>query len=345
MADNSMILAALENDDELLLLLNTEEREKSVLHKVNIDALNDEQFRSMFRFQREDMTRLSCALRLPTKVVCENRTVCSGIQGLCILIRRLAYPSRLEDLSHVFGRSKAELSYICNTVLNLIDSEHGHLLENLNQSWLAHNQLDEMVDSVRRCDAPLSNCWGFIDGTVRPICRPQENQRLVFNGHKRIHGLKFQSIVTPNGMIAHLFGPIEGRRHVAGMLRESGIETQMQRYMTTQNNEVYSVYGDPAYPISPYIIPPFRGGVITAQQMRFNKKMSAVRVSVEWTFGKVLSLFAFLDYKKNQKLYLQPVGKYYRVAAILTNCHTILYGSETGKFFGLCPPTLDEYLS
>jgi hypothetical protein len=146
-------------------------------------------------------------------------------------------------------------------------------------------------------------------------------------------------------MIAHLFGPVEGRRHDAGMLRESRIEHQMYQHMTKPNNDVYSVYGDPAYPLSPYIIPPFRGGVITANQLRFNKRMSAVRVSVEWTFGKILALFSFLDYKKNQKLYLQPVGKYYRVAAILTNCHTILYGSETGAFFGMAPPSLQDYLA
>lgn len=28
------------------------------------------------------------------------------------------------------------------------------------------------------------------------------------NGHKRVHCLRFQSVVPPNGMIANLFGPI-----------------------------------------------------------------------------------------------------------------------------------------
>ena len=46
-----------------------------------------------------------------------------------------------------------------------------------------------------------------MDGTVRPICRPEENQRSVYNGHKRVHALKFQSIALPNGLIGHLFGP------------------------------------------------------------------------------------------------------------------------------------------
>lgn len=65
------------------------------------------------------------------------------------------------------------------------------------------------------------------------------------------------SNTTPNGMIARMFGPIEGRRHDAGMLRESGVEQQMQQHMTKANGEIYSVYVDPAYPLYPYVTPPF----------------------------------------------------------------------------------------
>ncbi|CAC5389771.1 unnamed protein product [Mytilus coruscus] len=165
----------------------------------------------------------------------------------------------------------------------------------------------EYADAIAARDAPLLNCWGFIDGTVRPLCRPTTNQRILFNGHKRVHAIKFQSIVSPNGLVANMYGPIEGRRHDAGLLRESGICGELQTHITTPTGDIYVIYGDPAYPMTTHIIKPFRGGVISAAQARFNK-MSAVRTCVEWTFGKILTLFAFLDYKKNLKLYLQPVG-------------------------------------
>jgi hypothetical protein len=73
--------------------------------------------------------------------------------------------------------------------------------------------------------------------------------------------------------------------------------------------------------------------------------MSAVRMSVEWGFGKITSLFSFLDFKRNLKLFLSPVGIYYMVGALLTNCHTCLNGSETGSYFGCYPPTLEEYFN
>lgn len=73
--------------------------------------------------------------------------------------------------------------------------------------------------------------------------------------------------------------------------------------------------------------------------------MSSVRFSVEWAFGKILQYFAYLDFKRNQKVLFQPIGKFYLVGTILTSCHTCLYGSQTSTFFGLPPPSLETYLS
>ena len=47
---------------------------------------------------------------------------------------------------------------------------------------------------------------GFVDGTIRPVCKPKHNQRAVYNGHKRVHALRFQSVVAANETIANLLG-------------------------------------------------------------------------------------------------------------------------------------------
>ena len=64
----------------------------------------------------------------------------------------------------------------------------------------------------------MSNCWGFVDGTVRPIARPGEYQRVLYNGYKRVHALKFQSVVAPNGMIANLHGPVGKTLQIHGLI-------------------------------------------------------------------------------------------------------------------------------
>lgn len=144
-------------------------------------------------------------------------------------------------------------------------------------------------------------------------------------------------------MIANLFGPIEGRRHDAFMLGVSGLLPQLER-ITKPNGEPYVLYGDPAYGMSAHVISPFKGAHLTQLQKQFNRQMSDVRVSVEWGFGKIIQYFSYLDFRKNLKVLLQPVAKYYTVGTLLTSCHTCLYGSTTSSFFDLEPPTLEEYL-
>ena len=218
-------------------------------------------------------------------------------------------------------------------------------------------------DAVHSKGAALDNCWGFIDGTVRPVARPTCSQNVLFSGHKRVHCIKFQvwyytilhvdmnkisvspqSLVTPNGLIAHLFGPIEGKRHDAFMLGESGLAQKLIRY-NQASGLPYVVYGDPAYGISRNILAPFRGAQLTIAEKDFNKSMSQVRISVEWTFGKISQYFTYVDLKQSNKILLQPVGKYYAVAALLTNCHTCVYGSLTTTFFNVTLPSLESYLS
>ena len=31
---------------------------------------------------------------------------------------------------------------------------------------------------------------------------------MMYNGHKRVHAIKFQSVASPNGLMANLYGPV-----------------------------------------------------------------------------------------------------------------------------------------
>ncbi|XP_067025122.1 uncharacterized protein [Acropora muricata] len=151
-----------------------------------------------------------------------------------------------------------------------------------------------------------------------------------------------ESVVCPNGLIANLFLPVAGRHHDAFMLHESNLIPRLQAKSAAL--PIFTLYGDPAYPLCQHSLGPYRGAQLTPDQQLFNERMSKVRESVEWSFGKVVQYFAFLDFKKNLKVLLQPVGKYYVVGSLLINCHTCLYGSVTSSYFGLQPPDLGTYL-
>ena len=216
-------------------------------------------------------------------------------------------------------------------------------MRSFDQLWLSQENLQNYADVIHVKGASLSNCWGFIDGTVRPVSRPGKHQRTIYNGHKRIHAIKFQSIVAPNGLIANLYGPVVGKRHDSGMLAESGLLGDLQQYSYSPDGQPLCVYGDPDYPISVHMQCSFAGPELTCIQKEYNTAMSRVRVSVEWVFGDIANYFAFVDFKKKLKIGLSAVGKMYSVCALLTNARTCLYKSVTSSFFGLDPPELEAY--
>ena len=85
--------------------------------------------------------------------------------------------------------------------------------------------------------------------------------------------LIMQSVETPNGLIAHMFGPVEGRRHDAFMLGMSDLLGKLRKF-NLPNGEPYVIYGDPAYGLSRNILSPFRGAHLTAGEQEFKKSMS-----------------------------------------------------------------------
>ena len=96
-----------------------------------------------------------------------------------------------------------------------------------------------------------------------------------------------------------MYGPVKGCRHDSGMLRESGLCTQLEQLPLAPDRDIYCTYGDPAYPLRPQLLAPFKGANFTEEQQEFNKQMSAVRVSVEWAYAKSFSFLHSWISKKN----------------------------------------------
>ena len=52
-----------------------------------------------------------------------------------------------------------------------VSSMFGHLLTTFDQDWLQRDKLESYARSVFGESQALEHCWGFVDGTVQPICR------------------------------------------------------------------------------------------------------------------------------------------------------------------------------
>jgi len=156
--------------------------------------------------------------------------------------------------------------------------------------------------------------------------------------------LKYQSVVYPNGIIGRLDGPFNGHRHDAAILNLSRMREEMELEFQG-NGWNYSLYGDPGYSNQKFIKVGYKNyRKLTQLERRFNRDMSALRVSVEYGFGKILQQFALVDFKKNQKLYQQRLKEQYFVAAMLVNCQACLKSNQISDYFNCAPPSLEKYL-
>ena len=97
---------------------------------------------------------------------------------------------------------------VTSEVLDIVYDTHGHRILQWNDDILNPASMQEYLNAITRKGAALDNCFCFIDGTVRPISRPGTNQRLLYNGSKRVHAIKFQSLALPNGLIANMFDTV-----------------------------------------------------------------------------------------------------------------------------------------
>ena len=107
----------------------------------------------------------------------------------CTLLKRFAYPCRYSDMVPRFARPVPVLSMITNEVLDYIYTVHSHRIMNWNRTVLNPPALQIYAQVISQKGSPLQNCFGFVDGTVRTIARPDNNQKVVYNGHKWVHTL------------------------------------------------------------------------------------------------------------------------------------------------------------
>ncbi|KAH9382943.1 hypothetical protein HPB48_023576 [Haemaphysalis longicornis] len=209
---------------------------------LDVASIKRRKFVELFRFERDDICELLTTLNIPDDVISAQRVRVSGMEALCMTLRRLAYPNRLCELEVEFGRHGTVICSVVNKVLSHIEYYFAHLLSDMNNhDWMTPSRMHEFAEvrvhfrwcaectfsnvrfsqAVHARGAPLRSCWGFIDGTARRICRPTMEQQEFFSGHKRFHVVKYQAVMCANGIICELDGPYKGRRHDAGMLFDS----------------------------------------------------------------------------------------------------------------------------
>lgn len=300
-----------------------------------------------FRFlSTEITTRLVPFFAWEQDRTSRNRYTCDALLATCVVLRRLASPARWEDLAEEFGRFPSQLCEIFWECLEGMIERRGHLILNWRED-LMHSRAPDYAEHINE-NAPLSNCIGFMDCTKMKIARPgghNRNQRAMYTGHKRTWCIKWQTLSTPDGLIFHLWGPEDGRRHDSTLYCKSGIDSILEHGLLIQGRR-FCVYADAAYTLRPWMQVAYPRAFATPSQQAYNTAMNASRTAVEWSYKDTRQSWTAIDFQRKMKIREAPIALLNIGAMLLWNLKVVLgHGSQTSSFMADCePPSWDEYV-
>lgn len=334
-----------------------------------IDSFADEEIPVYFRFRsKEQLHRLITGFQIPAIVrIIETGNVFHGEEFLLIGLYRLHLPTTISDGSFktIFGLGHTAVSMVFNAFIEFLVNNWGYLLFDNLQFWLPY--LPDCAQAVRdKCNE--KGCYfppgglrvaGFIDNTMNATCRPGGGpardgqnaprndpliQRAWYNGWKKMHGMKYQTVDLPNGMNMHVWGPISIRHNDLTSLRDSHINDLL---VDLQHDREYQwvIYGDSAYVHVPdsHILARHHNDNNTERQTLENRALSACRECIEWDYGDVGKMWAMVDYKKKLKIQQMQVKKIYVSAMILRNAFVTMNAGITSEYFNIVPPTFEVW--
>ena len=124
-------------------------------------------------------------------------TVCYET-GCLVLLYRYSRPRQLsQDMEHIFGMRRSKLSAIIQTFSSAL---YHVSLPYLSDPSIGHQQMPYYSQLIKmKTGNVIDIMWGFIDGTIRKTACPIHNQRTVYTRFKKCHGIKFQSVLVPDG--------------------------------------------------------------------------------------------------------------------------------------------------
>lgn len=310
------------------------------------DSICPKTYTHEFRFTRAQLERIVRALinlGVPPIIITRTRDKCSLFVALSMMCMKFAWPNRLGSMVRMFGTSMSRMSRIIGELRRILFTMFAPALAA--PCPISLSNLERFAGAVA-VKSGSRNVFGFIDGTVRPIPKPSYLQAAVYNGKDRVHAIKYQALVTPDGMLNQLAGPWPGARHDMHMLHQSKLREFVRDLPSRADGTSFTVYADQGYAESPEVETPYFDGAANAIHEAINQAMASSRIAVEWAFGDIIVLWASLDMKRVQQLLSQrKVAQVYLVAGLLTNFMNCFHPNKGSQYFRVAPPIFEEYVA
>ncbi|VDI18195.1 Hypothetical predicted protein [Mytilus galloprovincialis] len=202
---------------------------------------------------------------------------------LLVCFSYLATNQSMRETAHFFNLSKSTVHQIIKEVCNILVNLRDRIIR-----WPSPRQQTEIATEVEAvCSLP--GVTGFIDGTHIRLSAAIGGERDYYN-RKGYPSIQLQAVVDNNMKIINAYTGWPGCVHDARVLRNSSVYIKAEAGELFSQN--YHIFGDNAYPLRNWLVTPFKNfGNLTRQQIKFNKRLSGVRQTVERAFGHLKGRF------------------------------------------------------
>jgi hypothetical protein len=351
----------------------------------SINELTEEHAYEWTRFSKEQLNMLFIHFRMPNVVrplVSGGRRHFSGEEVLVVALTRIATGLSFLAMVNIFGGNPREYSTIFHWFVEYIFTTFYHKISGRSlEMWLG--QIDAFRDLIRtRMSKPPTpeevaidptlefvqileiaieffRIFGFLDctdmRTTRTGSGPQPDGSRRPNAHElqlefysryfRAHGLKFLSVLLPNGMVGAVFGAALAQND-NGVINLSGLVDYLMHLLEPMpaHNLYPSLFGDSITQLSP--VTQSYATVDSPRNRVWKHRLSSARQSIELDYGLLFNNFRIMIKEYDHRMFQNGEHTFHLaiVCFFLKNCYVCFNGSTTNTMFNSNPPSIAEYL-
>ncbi|CAB5115130.1 unnamed protein product [Rhizophagus irregularis] len=202
---------------------------------------------------------------------------------LAVFLCRLGSTGSLFEVCSRFGIGEGTVILYTKRVIQAILAKKKRFVK-----WPTSEERKKVNEGFENLGG-LKNVIGAVDGTYIPMRNAPNKDPEVYFTRKKRYAIHCQGIVNDRGIFTSFDVGWPGSVHDARVYRNSSF---YKDYSHLIQDDDY-LLGDSAYPISPFLIPPFKDPS-SRKHKKFNQFHSRHRVVIENAFGRLKARFRTL---------------------------------------------------
>ncbi|XP_049301923.1 putative nuclease HARBI1 [Bactrocera dorsalis] len=248
--------------------------------------------------------------KIKDKFHCRMSSSITPMLKLCAALRFFAHGSYQQAIGNEFqlGLAQPTVSLILKEIIPILENE-------ICRTHISVDMSEEEKQQARSkfySRSGIPNVIGCIDGTHIAIYAPTTNKHLYLN-RKGFFSINAMIACDHDMNIRFVDARYAGSTHDSFVWNNSSLKACLEA--AHQNGDQNSIYlGDSGYPLSPYLLTPFRHAESGTRESIFNKKHAKARNVVERTIGVLKCRFRCL--LSDRKMRYDPA----KVTSVINIC-------------------------